>query len=76
MSTCEALFSMLHTLQIALANGQEVRIMQIDFNTAFDRVNHQRILYKLCYVDIGGSMLSILTQFLYNWSQHIMADGC
>ena len=50
--------------------------MQIDFSAAFDRVNRQRILYKLCSVGIGGTVLSILTQFLSNRSQHVMVDGC
>ena len=50
--------------------------MQIDFSAAFDRVNHLGILYKLCSVGIGGSGLSILTQFLSNRSQQVMADGC
>ena len=40
--------------------------MKIDFSAAFDGVNHQGILYKLCSVDIGGSVLSILTQFQSN----------
>ena len=34
------------------------------------------ILYKLCSVDIGGSLLPILTQFLSNRSQNVMVDGC
>ena len=46
------------------------------FSAAFDRVNHLDILYKLCSVGIGGSVLSILTQFLSNRSQHVMVDGC
>ena len=50
--------------------------MQIDFSVAFDRVNHLGILYKLCSVCIQGSVLSILTQFLLNRSQHVMVDGC
>ena len=50
--------------------------MQIDFSAAFDRVNHQGILYRLCSVDIGWSVLSILTQFLSNRSQQVMVDGC
>ena len=49
--------------------------MQIDFSAAFDRVNHHGILYKLCAVGIGGSVLSILTQFLSDRSQHVMVDG-
>ena len=67
---------MSHTLQSALESGQEARIVKIDFSAAFDRVNHQGILYKLCSVGIGGSVLSILTQFISNRSQHVMVDGC
>ena len=65
-----------HTLQSALESWQETRIVQIDFSAAFDRVNHQRMLYKLCSVGIGGSVLSILTKFLSDRSQHVMVDGC
>ena len=51
-------------------------MVQIDFSPAFDRVNHLGILYKLCSVGIGDSVLSILTQFLSNRSQHVMVNGC
>ena len=67
---------MSHTLQSALESGQEARIVQIDFSVAFDRINHRGILYKLCSVGIGDSVLSILTQFLSDLSQHVMVDGC
>ena len=56
--------------------GLEAQIVQIDFSAAFDRVNHLGILYKLCSVGIGGSVLSILTEFLSNQSQQVMVDGC
>ena len=59
-----------------IGDGQEARIVQIDFSAAFDRVNHQSILYKLCSVVIGGSVLSILTQFLSNRAQHVILVGC
>ena len=72
----DALLRMSHTLQSALERGQEARILQIGFSAAFDRVNHQGILYKLCSVGIGGSVLSILTQFLSDRSQYVMVDGC
>ena len=64
LGTCDALLCVSHTLQSALESGQEASIVQIDFSAGFDRVNHQGILYKLCFVGIGGSVLSILTQFL------------
>ena len=62
--TCGTLFAVSHTLQSSLESGPEAKVVQIDFSAAFDRVNHQGILYKLCSVGIGGSVLSILTQFL------------
>ena len=74
--TCDALLCVAHTLQSALEMGQEARIVQIDFSAAFDRVNHQRILFKLCSVEVGGSVLSVLTQFLSNRTQYVVVDGC
>ena len=72
LATCDALLCVSHTLQSALESGREARIVQIDFSTTFDRVNHLGILYKLCSVGIGGSVLSKLTQFLSNRSQRWM----
>ena len=64
LGICDALLCMSHTLQNALESGQEAKIMQIDFSAAFDRVHHQGILYWLCSVGIGGSVLFIFTPFL------------
>ena len=50
-------------------------IVQIYFSAIFERVNHQSILYKLCSVGIGGSVLSIFIQFQSNRSQHVMVNG-
>ena len=76
LGTCNALLCVSHTLQSALENGQEARIVQIDFSAAFDRVNHLGILHKLCSVGIRGSVMSILTEFLSNRSEQVMVDGC
>ena len=69
-----------HTLQSALQMRQETRIVQIDFSAAFDRVNHQMILFKLCSEGVGGSMQSVLTLFFsnrsHNRSQYVVVDGC
>ena len=67
---------MSNTLQSALESGQEAGIVQIDFSSAFGRVNHEGFLYRLCSLDIRDSVLSILKQFLSNRSQHVMVDGC
>ena len=69
--TCDALLCVSHTLQSALESGQEARIVQIDFSAAFNRVNHQGILYRLSSVGIGGFVLSVLTQFLSNRSVYV-----
>ena len=76
LGTCDALLCLSHVQQSALESGQEARIVQIDFSTAFEKVNHPGILYKLHSLGIGSSGLSILTQFLSNRSQHVMVDGC
>ena len=76
LGTCDAILFVAHSLQSALEMGQETRIVQIDFSAAFDRVNHQLILFKLCSVGVGGSVLSVLTQFLSNRSQYVVVDGC
>ena len=65
LGTCDALLCVSHTLQSALESGHEARIVQNDFSAAFDRVNHQGILYKLSSV-----------QFLSNRSQYVLVDGC
>ena len=76
LGTCDELLCVSHTLQSALESGQEARIVQIDFSAAFDRVNHQGILYRVSSVGIGGSVLSVLMQFLSNRSQFSLVDGC
>ena len=40
LRTCDALLCVSHTLQSALESGREARIVQIDFRSAFHRVNH------------------------------------
>ena len=72
----DALLCVAHTLQSAFEMEQEARIVQIDFSAAFDRVNHHGILFKLYSVGVGGSVLSVLTQFLSNRSQYVVVDGC
>ena len=74
--TFDALLCVSHMLQSALESEQNARIVQIDFDSAINRVNHHGILYSPCSEGIGGSVLSILTQFLSNRSQHVMVYDC
>ena len=40
LGPCDALLCVSRTLQSSLENGQEAKIVQIDFSVAFDGVNH------------------------------------
>ena len=66
LGTCDAYLCVFNTLQRVLVSGQEDKIVQIDFNEAFDRVNHLRILFKLCSVSIG-SLRELRSLIFRNW---------
>ena len=66
---------MLLVLQSALDHGHEAKIVQIDFSAAFDRVNHKGLLFKLKSVGIGGSVFSVIHQFLTDRKQCVSVDG-
>ena len=76
LGTCDALLTMSHTLQIVLESGHAARITQFVFSAAFNRVYHRLIQYMHWSVSIGGSVMSILTQFLPNRSQHFIVENC
>ena len=42
----------------------ESYIVQLDFTLAFDRASHSGLLFKLKSIGVGGSVLSICTEFL------------
>ena len=75
LGTYDALLCVSHTLQSALERLQEAWIVQIDFSAAF-LLGSTVMEFSISSVCIGGSVLSILTQFLSNRSQHVMVDGC
>ena len=53
-----------HHLQKSLDAGMKSYIVQFDCSTAFDRVSHSGLLFKLKSIGVGGSVLSICTEFL------------
>ena len=74
LGTCDALLCMSHTLQTALESRQTAKIVQVDFNAAFDKVNHQGI-----YISSVQWVLEVLQcqhwQVLSNRTQHVMVNG-
>ena len=75
LGTCDALLTITHKLQTALDYGHEARMVGLDFSAAFDRVNHEALIFKLQHLGVGGSFLSILSQFLSGRTQKVVVDG-
>ena len=75
LGTCDCLLSMTHQLQSELDQGCECRMVLIDFSAAFDRVNHLGLLYKLSNLGIGGSVQSVISEFLTQRNQRVVVDG-
>ena len=49
-----------------LCNGDDVDILYLDFQKAFDTVPHHRLLYKLEMYGISGQTLRVISDFLSN----------
>jgi len=47
----------------------------LDFSKAFDKVSHPRLLHKLNYYGIQGSMSNWLKAFLSNRTQQVIVNG-
>ena len=45
------------------------------FSAAFDRVSLSGLLFKLKFIGVGGSGLSISTEFLSDLKQRVVVDG-
>ena len=58
--SCET--QLLETVQDLISSlnaGNQINLLLLDFSKAFDKVSHQRLLYKLSHLGINGP--------LYNW---------
>ncbi|MEL7520149.1 MAG: reverse transcriptase family protein, partial [Cyanobacteria bacterium J06553_1] len=75
LGTCDALLDLTCHLQQDLDNGCETRIVQLDFSSAFDLVNHKALIFKLKGLGIGGWVLDALQCFLSDRKQRVVVDG-
>ena len=75
LGTADALLLLNHELQSALDKNCESRLVSLDFSAAFDTVNHKGLIFKLKSVGVGGSILSILSEFLTDRQQRVVVDG-
>lgn len=65
--SCETqLISMIHNLAKGLSEGKQIDIILLDFTKVFNKVPHQRLLYKMNYYGIHGPVLSWIESFLHH----------
>ena len=75
LGTSDALLFICHNLQSSLDAGQESRLISLDFSSAFDKVNHRALLFKIRNLGVGDRFLDILNDFLSNRTQRVSVDG-
>ena len=75
LGTSDALLVLTQDLQRSLDTRAESRVISLDFSSAFDRVNHKALLYKLKLMGIDGPVFNIFKEFLTNRKQRVAIDG-
>ena len=75
LGTCDALLTMVDYIQAALDRGGEACAVSLDFSSAFDRINHPALIYRLQLLGVGGRFLEIIRTFLEARSQSVIVDG-
>ena len=74
--SCETqLIVTLHDLVTAVNEGRQVDAFILDFSKAFDRVPHERLLYKLNHYGIQGNLLAWIKNFLTQRTQSVTLEG-
>ena len=53
----------------------EVQLLFLYMSKSFDKVWHQRLIYKLRQVGISGEVLTLISSFLNNRFQRIILNG-
>ena len=74
-SCINQLISVTHDLLNSLDEGLEVRVIFLDISKAFDKVWHERLIYKLQQNCISSELLNILVDFLKNRKQRVVLSG-
>ena len=55
--------------------GSPVDVIYLDFQKAFDKVPHQRLILKLKSHGMGNSMINWIEQWLSDRKQRVVVDG-
>ena len=74
-SCINQLLSITHEVYSSFDDGFEVRSVFLDTSKAFDKVWHERIIFKLQQNGISDDLLNILSDFLRNRKQRVTLNG-
>ena len=74
-STETQLITTIHDIAYALQCNESVHLAILDFSKAFDKVPHQRLLYKLDHYGIRGQLQHWMESFLTQRTQQVVCDG-
>ena len=74
-SCINQLLSITHDISTSFDNGLEVRRVFLDISKAFDKVWHDRLIYKLKQNGIKDKLLCLLIDFLKNRPQRAALNG-
>ena len=58
-----------------IQKGKQTDLVLLDFSKAFDKVSHEKLIFKLNQYGIKGKNLEWIRAFLNNMSQQVVVDG-
>ena len=74
LGTSTALTNILNDIRINEDQNQSTCMALLDFNKAFDTVNHKLLLAKLRFFGFAGDALNFMKNFLYNRQSCVRID--
>ena len=74
--SCETQLTLLiEELHQNFSDGKQTDVILLDFSKAFDKVNHEKLIYKLHGYGVRGRTLSWIKAFLNGRSQTVVLEG-
>ena len=67
--------SITHEIYKSFDDRLQVRVVFLDISKAFDKVWHERLIFKLKQNGVFGDLLQILSNFLSNRKQRVVLNG-
>lgn len=75
LSTTTQLVETIHAFAMAIDARQQTDVIAIDFAKAFDKVPHNKLLYKLETTGLNATIIKWIKAYLTNRSQVVRMDG-